>query len=234
MRNTKLVFIDGLPGLGKTTTTYALHSRLRTEGVKAKMYEEHASRHPLNAGGRFHPAGNTPGDQFFKRYTSEKYTHESLNRWQKYIHSAVKSSSITVLDSYPFQNSVRVLLQLDADPGSIQAYASQVETMVSPLQPVLIYFNHPDPSSALNQLSKIGAQRGQAWMDYAVALITHCPYCIARGLVGLEGAMTFMMAYKQMIDTLLGSSQVPRLVLENCGGNWDMCYQKIERFLGLA
>jgi hypothetical protein len=234
MRETKLIFVEGLPGSGKTTTASWLASRLQSERLMVNLFLEHQPGHPLNVGGHLHPSGSTTGEAFFLRYTSASFVQESLQRWQAFVRAAVQAEAISVLDSYPFQNTVRVLLQLNATPDGMREYAGQVEALVMPLQPVLMYFNHRDLRHAFHHLSTISAQRGKAWTDYMVELVTHCPYAMARHLEGFSGALAVIRDYKLLTDSVVRQSRVPRIVLEDCARDWEGCYQQIEAFLGLA
>jgi hypothetical protein len=234
MRNTKLIFVEGLPGSGKTTTASWLAARLQSERLMVNLFLEHQPEHPLNVGGTFHPSGDTTGEAFFQRYTPASFVQESLQRWHAFVRAALQAEAISVLDSYPFQNTVRVLLQLNAAPDHMREYAGQVEALVMPLQPVLVYFHHRDFTHALHHLSDISAQRGKAWTDYVVELVTHCPYAMARHLEGFSGALAVLRDYKQLTDSLLRQSRCPRIVLEDGAGGWEGCYQQIEAFLGLA
>jgi hypothetical protein len=234
MRETKLIFVEGLPGSGKTTTASWLASRLQSERLMVNLLLEHQPEHPLNVGGTLHPSGSTTGEAFFQRYTPASCAHERLQRWQAFVRAALQAEAISVLDSYPFQNTVRVLLQLNATPDGMREYAGHVEALVMPLQPVLMYFNHQDLGHAFHHLSYISAQRGKAWTDYMVELVTHCPYAMARHLEGFSGALAVLRDYKLLTDALLRQSRLPRLVLEDCAGGWEGCYQQIEAFLGLA
>ena len=234
MRDTQLIFVEGLPGSGKTTTASWLAARLQSERLMVNLFLEHQPEHPLNVGGTLHPSGETTGETFFQRYTPASFVQESLQRWQVFVHAALQVEAISVLDSYPFQNTVRVLLQLNATPDCMRAYAGQVEALVMPLQPVLIYFTHRDLIHARHHLSHISAQRGKAWTDYVIELVTHCPYAMARHLEGFNGALAVLRDYKQLTDSLLRQSRRPRIVLEDCAGGWEGCYQQIEAFLGLS
>lgn len=233
MLTSKLILIDGLPGLGKSTAASAFAARLKAEHFTVNLWLETELDHPLNVGGDLHPAGFTTGEALFKRYTPETFIEESLERWQKFIHTTLASDAINVLDSFPFQNSIRILLQMDASFDFMLAYAMQVETLVMPLNPMLIYFNQPDISEAFSHVDQITTLRGKEWTDYVIRLVTNCPYAQARNLTGFEGVLTFIKDYKQVIDGLLPHSQIPRLVLEHCSGNWDACYRQIADFLGL-
>ena len=126
-----------------------------------------------------------------------------------------------ILESYPYQNSVRVLLQLDAPLDQIRAYAMEVEQIAQPLRPVLVFLNRDDPRSSLRAIAE---QRGPEWTAYAAELITASPRAQRRGLHGLDGALIAMGEYKELVDELLRASKLPRLVLDDCRGRWEDLY----------
>jgi hypothetical protein len=228
MRNTKLVLIEGFPGSGKSTTARYLAARLEAGGLAVSRYLEDQLDHPLNVGGPLHPSGKTTGEAFFARYTVDSCIGESLERWRDFVTSAEGSPSVRVVESYPIQSSVRLLCQLDADPSRIRDYARQVNELIAPLAPVLVYLDSRD---AIETLQTVGLVRGEAWMAYAIAVMTNCPYAWNRHLSGLEGAVEMVRAYQHVVEELLAESPLPRLVLSNCRGQWDSCYERILTFL---
>jgi hypothetical protein len=234
VRNTQLIMVEGLPGLGKTTTASWLAARLNSEHLPVRLYLESQPEHPINVGGDLHPAGDVTGEMYFQRYRPADFIQESLQRWQAFVDEAIQADAISVLDSYPFQNSVRILLQMDAALDDMREYATQVEALVMPLRPALIYFSHRDVAHTVQHFREIGAQRGEAWMDYVARLIAHCPYGEARHLEGASGVFAFMCDYKQLTDALLHESRLPRIILKDCSGEWNRCYSQIEAFLDLA
>jgi thymidylate kinase len=231
MRPTRLIFIEGLPGSGKSTTARNLTAWLVRAGVAAHCCLEVEPDHPLNVGGDLHPAGMTLGTELFGRYTVEAYVAESLQRWQRFVALAQKEQATSVVESYPYQNAVRVLLQMDTSPDRIKQYVAEVEEIVEPLAPVLIYLERTDSLEAIQATSR---QRGEAWTSYAIELITGCPYARRRGLVGESGVMALVRAYEMLVRDLLMRSRLPRLTLTDCMGRWPECYQQIGDFLRLG
>lgn len=230
MRDTKLVLVEGLPGSGKSTTTTYLAELLRQRDVPVAAYLETAPGHPLNVGGELHPSGRTIGDEFFRRYTIESFVDESVQRWQAMVRAAEQEATVNILDSYPYQNSVRVLLQLDATLEQLRAYAQQVESVMQPLAPILIYLDRRDLGEAARAISR---QRGEAWTAYLVEVATRCPYAQRRGLVGPSGASTLLQTYRGVVTELLGESRLPRVVLMDCASRWDACAEELRAFLAL-
>jgi hypothetical protein len=234
MRDTQLIFVEGLPGLGKTTTASWLAARLHSEHLPVNLYLEAQPEHPINVGGDLHPAGDVTGETYFQRYRPASFIQESLQRWQAFVNDAMQTDAISVLDSYPFQNSIRILLQMDAALDDMREYAAQVEALVMPLRPALIYFSHRDVAHTVQHFGEIEAQRGEDWMDYVARLIARCPYATARHLEGTSGVLAFIRDYKQLTDALLRESRLPRIILKDCSGEWNRCYRQIEAFLDLA
>ena len=236
----RLILLDGLPGSGKSTAAAALASRIAQLGRAVTLYPEMMAGHPLHVGGPLHPAGRTPGAPLFARYSVSAYADESLSRWQRFVRAAIEAEedgeregvgdAVHVAESYPYQSASRVLLQMDAPIERIHAHASEVERVIAPLDPALVYFERPDAGEAFRA---IAARRGPAWTAYVVDLATDCPYAHRRGLTGLDGAVAVLGAYKLLLDDLVARSGLPRLVLKDCAGRWEACYREIDAFLGL-
>lgn len=233
VRDTRLILIDGLPGSGKTTTATILTARLREAGIAVACLLEIAEDgrdHPLNVGGALHPAGRTTGAQLFSRYSVEAYVAESLRRWRAFVDAAARADALQIVESYPYQNSVRVLLQMDAEADTIRSYAAAVEQVILPLHPVLIFFKQQDVVAATRA---IAGQRGPEWTAYIADLVAGSPYARRLGLRGFEGVLAVMATYKEVLDGLRRESQLPTLALEGCDGRWDACHQQIAAFLQL-
>lgn len=233
MRATKLILIDGLPGSGKTTTALTLAARLRQRDVATRCVletGEEGGDHPLNVGGPLHPAGSAMGTELFARYTVETYITESLHRWRSFVTVTERTSVVQIVESYPYQNAVRILLQMDAGAARMRAYVTSLERIVRPLRPVLVYFAHTNAAQALQT---IATQRGPDWTAYAVELLTDCPYARRRDLHGFDGALALMAEYTALLDELRGVTRLPVLVLTDCNGRWQVCEQRILDYLNL-
>jgi hypothetical protein len=231
MLGTKMIFVDGLPGSGKSSTAEYVAGELERRGIPCRLLREREPDHPLNVGGDLHPSGNTTGAQMFAAYTVDSLIEESLARWDRFVAEAIGSERVSVLDSYPFQNSVRVLSQMDADPLTLTAYQSSVEGKAAPLGPVLIYLDPGDPECAIRAIAE---QRGPAWTDYAIAVVTECPYAVARGLHGMDGVVAIMKAYKHLLDESVARFPFPKLSLSECHRRWSYCHAEIDEFLRLS
>jgi len=230
MLRTRLIFVDGLPGSGKSMTAQYVASELERRGIPCRLLREREVDHPLNVGGDLHPSGCATGARMFAEYTIGSFVEESLIRWNAFVRETLYSEHVFILDSYPFQNSLRILLQMDADLVTLARYQSRVEEVGADLDPVLIYFDPGDPERAFRAIAE---QRGPAWTDYAIAVVTECPYALSRRLHGMDGALAVLTSYKLVLDEAVARFRFPRLMLSDCHLRWPNCHSKIREFLRL-
>jgi len=229
MRETRMIMVDGLPGSGKSTIAEYVTRELEQRGIPCRLLREREPDHPLNVGGELHPSGRTTGVRMFAAYTVGSFVEESLARWNAFAAEVMGSERVNILDSYPFQNSVRVLLQMDADSVTLATYQSRVAERAAGLAPVLIYLDPGEPERALREIT---GQRGPVWTDYAIDVVTDCPYASSRGLQGMDGAIAVLRSYKHLLDEAVARSPFPTLVLSACHRRWPDCHAKIRGFLG--
>jgi hypothetical protein len=238
MRDTQLILIEGMPGAGKSTAANALVGRLTARGVRAVQLQEvpgswgtsRGEAHPLHVGGELFPAGGTTGEALVARYTPERFIEESLHRWERFVRDVLAGDAVYVVESYPYQSTSRVLLGMDAGEAQIREHAARMELAMAPLRPVLIYFDRPDAAQALRATAE---ERGPEWAAYLIELVAGSPYSTRRGLTGLDAVDVMLGAYKALLDWLVASCRLPKLVLRECRGDWDECYRRIDAFLAL-
>lgn len=226
--STRVIFVDGLPGSGKSTTADYVARELERRGISCRLLRERELGHPLNVGSELHPSGSTTGAQMFATYTVDSFVEESVARWNAFVAEAKGTQLVVILDSYPFQNSVRVLLQMGADPVLLSAYQTRVEEKAAELEPVLIYLDAGDAEGAVRGIAE---QRGPVWTEYMIAVVTDCPYATARRLQGMSGVVAIMQAYKHLLDESVARFPFAKLALSNCHGRWHDCHASIFEFL---
>jgi len=73
----------------------------------------------------------------------------------------------------------------------------------------------------------ITEQRGPAWTDYVIAVVTECPYAAARDLQEMDGAIAILRSYKRLLDESIARFPFPKRVLADCHHGWPDSYATI-------
>jgi hypothetical protein len=199
----QILFIDGLPGSGKSTAAEAVGGYLRN----SRVFAETAPNHPLLVG-----TPDQMGAAFadiHQRYSADSFAAAALGRLESFLTSA-GSDVLYVFESHPIQSTVRVLFQLNAPQTTILRFWSDFQDRLVLIQPRLIYFQESDPLQAFKQIFRA---RGPAWESYLVEAMTQTPRALARALSGVEGTDRMVLEYAGLVDQLADLWRFPILRL---------------------
>ena len=229
MRETRLVFVEGIMGAGKTTTGEFLTSELLRRGVAARFLPEgpthEAPSHPL----RIAPELPHPNAAWIDLPIGV-FAELSLQKWRAFVREAKDESTVIVCDGLLFHGNLTDLMMMDAEPPVLHDYIAEIVEITRPLQPVVIYYYNDDVEVALR---RIVDERGKAWEAYQVNWKVSSPYAVRRGLQGFGGLVQLYRDYRALCDRLLEPLPLPALAIGSAGG-WTARYDEILGFLGLS
>ena len=202
-RHPQILFIDGLPGSGKSTAAEAIGGSVSD----SRVFVETAPNHPLLVG-----APDQMGAAFagiHETHSADSFAAAALGKMESFLAGA-GPNVLYVFESHPIQSTVRVLFQLDAPQTAILQFWSDLQDRLAAAQPRLIYFQEGDPSQAMKEINR---KRGPTWERYLVEAFEQSPWMRARALSGIEGAGRMFVAYADLIDRLADSWRFPILQL---------------------
>jgi hypothetical protein len=228
MRDTRFLFIEGIMGSGKTTTTTYLTEQLRRRSMPAQFLAEGPTLdepvHPLRVATTLpHPNG------VWLDVTAEEFRALSLRMWRDFTLRAERSPAVTICDGLLFHGNMTDLLLLDEEPETLHRYVADVLRTISGLRPVVIYLRQADVGAALGAIRN---ERGSAWEAYQVDWKLFSPYAIRRGLSGFAGLVALYETYRALCDSLFAELDVPKLALTR-DGDWAGHYRDMLAFLEL-
>jgi hypothetical protein len=212
----QILFIDGLPGSGKSTAAEAVGGYVSD----SRVFVETAPDHPLLVG-----TPDRMGAAFadiHEIHSASSFAAAALGKLESFLESA-GHDVLYVFESHPIQSTVRVLFQLDAPQTTILQFWSDLQDRLAVVQPRLIYFQERNPLQALKEINR---KRGPTWESYLVEAFEQSPWMRARALSGVEGADQMVVAYADLIDQLAELWRFPILKLparpENYEARTDM------------
>jgi hypothetical protein len=198
-----ILFIDGLPGSGKSTAAAAIGGHLSN----SRVFAETAQNHPLLVAAT-DPMGAAFAD-IHQIHSADSFAAAALARLQSFLEGA-EGDGLYVFESHPIQSTVRVLFQLDAPQAAISQFWSDLQDRLALAQPRLIYFRESDPLQALKEIVRM---RGPIWESYLVDSFKQTPWMQAHAPSGVEGPERMFVAYADLIDRLADLWRFPMLKL---------------------
>lgn len=198
-----ILFIDGLPGSGKSTAARAVSGRI----YNSRMFAEMTSNHPLLVGTP-DPVGAGFAD-IHETHSADSFAAAALRKLEGFLETA-GDDVLYIFESHPIQSTVRVLFQLDAPRMTILSFWSDFQERLKYVRARLVCFQETDP---LEAMSEIARKRDPTWKNYLIELTERSPWMQSRALSGLEGMDQMLVEYANLIDHLVNLWRYPSLKL---------------------
>jgi hypothetical protein len=177
------IFVDGLPGTGKTSLARWLEDVLQAQGQPARCISESDLQHPL------HWFTYHDGDDFippnFNSITIPVHIENSLKKWKQFSLAAQSSETTFIIDGYPVLNSAGIFLWGDASRQQCQGYLEDLQGLMAGLRAALIYLRTTDLESALAR--KLGWLEREGMTGFFMDSMESQPFLQRRGLKGRLG-----------------------------------------------
>jgi len=215
--SSKLIFVDGLPGSGKSATAQFVALQLQRNKLEARWFYEVEEPHPVH----YWDAGN-----------KDDFAQKSLQLWRALAASAYQSEETTVLESSLFQRTLGLALARyeDVNEKWLEEYYTELQNIVADHAPILVYFY---PTDVASFVEKVFAERGDEWTQWFIGFVTQAPISKQRNWHGFEGVVAFLELYKALCGNLVSRFPHSKIAIENSGGEWTAYYQQIMDFLDL-
>jgi len=208
----QILFIDGLPGSGKSMAAEAVAGSISD----SRVFVESAPNHPLLV--------STPDQMgaafadIHERHSAASFAAAALGRLESFLEEGAGHNVLYVFESHPIQSTVRVLFQLDAPQTTILQFWSDLQDRLAVVQPRLIYFQERNPLQALKEINR---KRGPTWENYLLEALEQSLWMRARALSGVKGADQMVIAYADLIDQLAELWRFPILKLPARPENYE-------------
>ena len=215
-RENKLIIVEGLTGLGKSTLAHFLARQLQYQKIKATWVHEDELGHPL-----FTDVDSSSIDLFMK---------VALAKWQRFVGHNESSGEIIILEACFFNNLFETLFSHNVPTPKIFRYSDELQDTIQPLQPALVYLTQSDVKKALSENFR---RRGVGFKDFVIQLATTTPYAQHRGLTGYEGMIEFWQDFVALTDQLYDRFRFHKIALHTSASNRDSLNQQVLDLLSI-
>jgi len=222
MLNTKLIFIDGLTGSGKSTFAHYLARQLEKNGIETRWLYEVEVDHPL--------IEFTKADQESDSDFTQRVLRDYPQKWIDFVEKIKDDKCVYILESYPFQNVIYIPYHNDFDKQIIKDHVHQICSITACLNPVLIHFYQLDHDRAIRENCQ---RRSERWRNYLITREEQTLFCKNRNLLGEAAPVELWRAISNLADELFKEITFPKIKIENSEHKWDEYRRQILNFLEL-
>lgn len=222
MNGASLILIDGLTGVGKSTTAQHLWLGLEQRGTAARWVYEHDTTHPIWPPGdiqRMVQGGSMPAG----------FMDTTLpGRWAQLAEACLRGQRCTILESALLQATIGLLLAMNVHERDIVACLRACEQACAPARPVLFWLGHGDVAKSLR--ATIDDRRGDDYENALVTLLAATPYGRTHHVAGFAGLVQFYDTWSRLAQAACAEFSMPVVPVTATG--WPARERQITDALG--
>ena len=212
----KLIIVEGLTGSGKSIMAHFIARQLQYNGIAASWVHEGDELHPL---------------LMDVESSIEDHMSEMLERWAAYADRIESSDEVKILEACFFNNLIESLLAHNVERAKVVQYGDELQSIIEPLNPTLVYLVQRDIGGALERSFK---DRGKGFMDFVIHYATDTPYAKLRGWEGYKGMVMFWQEFVAVTDELYQRYRIRKLMIDNSAGNWEDYDRQVTEALSIS
>jgi hypothetical protein len=199
MGATRLVLVEGIIGIGKSTTAEHI-----AEATGGRAYHEFASDHPIRTAAveRLRTTHPSAAPAAVPSVPDER-------PWHTLAQCCAAGQDTIVVEATFLQNSVLPAFLDGAPIADVVEHCARIERDLSPARPLLVYLRPTDIGASL---ARAHADRGEPWSSWNLASITDSAWARARHLTGMAALVGFWQAWEGVVDELYGRYPYPKLL----------------------
>lgn len=212
----KIIFVEGMPGCGKSTLTDNLSAMLRKNGSESYSHQELDKNQPVYV--LREKETDTHSIEYLKNY---------LSRWEYFVKSNDLKNEVHVFDATPFQSFVRLAIEAGNVEKSSE-YISELEKILSNTSSCLIYLK---PDCPLKQTDYCIRDKGEVWGSKVSNYLEKTHFSKQHGWEGVAGMRIFWDCYVEICDSLVAEIRMPKKIIRSAPGEWDRVQEEVFKFV---
>jgi len=153
-----------------------------------------------------------------------------LGNWKTLTSSLLGTKDIVLFDSSFAETPAEHLRLWNRPAWEIVRLILQVDRILEPLNPVLIYLYHRDVGVALREILTV---RSQDYADYMVRQIGMTPYGREHKVAEYEDVIAVFAGVRRLTDDVFEKVRMRKIGIEDGARDWERSYGRIAEFLGV-
>ena len=222
MRDTRLVFVEGLTGSGKSTSAQWLCRLLESNGLPVTWYHELDMHHPVVRYNDVERTARSPE-------ACDAFHAESRGRWNDFVAAATDGARVSIFDGSLLQVPLYSMLTAMCGGDAVTRHVDDVERIVSPLKPVLIFLGHADMVSAFDRTCALRP----GFEQYVLEQVATTPYGRQNGVADRAGLLRLLLEQRALARRLMGTRRMDVLDIEVDEARWDDYRTTMAGFVGV-
>jgi len=206
----KLVFVEGIPGSGKSTFARFLANQFERNGHNCSLFLETTYNHPI-----IHAASFDDFNLFIESY---------FDRWNKFLMNQY-GSDVVVMESALIQSPIVHLLHKDVDRNLIKSLIINVSKLFGEVNSKLVFFYQEDAEAAIHKMIDIRGMEEFLLKKYNE--YKHEKYFINRKELGLNSHIVFFLEYAVLANEIVKNVSLETITIENSKRNYSLYEQRL-------
>ncbi|CAM2977103.1 adenylyl-sulfate kinase [Paenibacillus taichungensis] len=155
-------------------------------------------------------------------------------KWRSFTESVISADddSITIFECCFIQNPLTIgMVKTNQSREENVQYVLELERIVQPLNPLLIYIHQEDLAHTFN---KAIHERPKEWSAGFVQYYTNQGWGLAKGYHGVEGTVKVLQARKELETEIYQLLKMDKHWLDNSEYNRAACQEELEKILKIS
>jgi ABC-type oligopeptide transport system ATPase subunit len=147
-----------------------------------------------------------------------------LDCWKCFVKKAIQEDSVYVFNCVFLQNPMcETMMRFNLPKEQIFEYIEQINTIISPLEPIIVYLENDDVEKQIQEAAK----EREGWLDAVVDYHVNGGYGKSISACGFDGYISCLKERQKRELEYLEKSKVRRIIIKNAHRNWKQAYDII-------
>jgi len=228
MAASRLIFVEGMTGAGKSTTAIRIAEWLQECGRSVRCCHEMDDDNPIRTRGvdvmrANHPHASRPPDLGEDGLARDASVY-AVEQWAALARRAVEGDEVVVLESRYLQNSVQPRYLAGAPSSKVHEGFRKIHDQAASAEPILVYLR---PEDVRGHLRRTLEERDSAWSEWLIASFSRYAWARSRGISGEEAVFCFYEDWEAIAAALFDRHRGPKLWIHDPQKHWGDTLEQI-------